>query len=100
MWRQWALIVTLLAAPFARGDDSSKPKITNASDVERMTDLVGLTDDELYALFSDPGNPDPGHMPSQVRSQKQTTKYLMIFHQKIIDPMWLWRFMNAKAENG
>lgn len=56
----------LLAVPVARGDDSSKPKISKASDVEKMTDLVGLTDDELYAIFSDPG-PDAGHMPSQVR---------------------------------
>lgn len=48
-----------------RGDDTDV-KVVRASDIHNMTDLVGLTDDELYAIFSDPG-PDPGHMPSQVK---------------------------------
>eukprot|EP00884_Botryococcus_braunii_P000993 jgi/Botrbrau1/10895/Bobra.0025s0070.1 len=68
MWKRWALIIMLIAATVARGDDSDT-KITKSSEVKTMTDLVGLTDDELYAVFSDPG-PDPGHMPSQ--DQKDT----------------------------
>jgi hypothetical protein len=65
MWRRWALIIIMMAMVVVRGEEDEKKKVERGSDVKEMTDLVGLTDDELYAIFSDPG-PDPGHLPSQV----------------------------------